>query len=62
MSMFPRAMWRFLTPYLLVAFLITGAAAYVYEQGAAAWVILLGATVALLVVIPAYARWEDRRP
>jgi hypothetical protein len=58
--MFPRALWRFLTPYVFAALLITAIAGYLYEQGAPAWVVHVGVVIALLVVIPAYARWEDR--
>jgi hypothetical protein len=60
LTMFPRAMWRFLTPYVVLAFLITGVTAFVYADGAPAWVVYLGGIVALLVVLAPYAVWEDR--
>ena len=58
--MFTSAMWRFLAPFGAVAFAITGATAFVYGDGAPAWVVYLGGVVALLVVIAPLAVWEDR--
>jgi len=58
--MFSRAMWRFLTPYFIAAFAITGLTANVYAEGAPAWTVYLGGFVALLVVLVPAAVWEDR--
>jgi hypothetical protein len=58
--MFTKAMWRFLTPFALLAFAITGVTAFIYGGGAPAWVVYLGGIVALLVVLGPLAVWEDR--
>ena len=50
MRMFSRAMWRFLTPYLIAASRSLGTAV-VYAEGAPAWTVYLGGFVALLVVL-----------
>ena len=58
--MFPRAMWRFLAPYLAVALIIAIGAMSAYENGAPAWVAYVGLTLGILAVLPGYERWENR--
>jgi hypothetical protein len=54
------AMWRFLTPYLVVDLAIVAAASTAYLRGAPAWVVHLGVLIGVLAVLPGYFRWEDR--
>jgi hypothetical protein len=59
-NVFPRAMWRYLVPYLLIAQALVIAAGVAYEHGAPAWVVHFSVLVGVLVVLPGYLRWEDR--
>jgi hypothetical protein len=60
MSVFSRAMWRALAPYLTVGFLLLLGAGYLYENGAPAWVVHLAAIVGALVLAPVCVRWDKR--
>ena len=60
MSMFPRAMWVALAPYLIVAFVLTLAAALAYDAGAPAWTAYAALVVCCLIVLPGYLRWDKR--
>ena len=49
--MFTKAMWRFLTPFGVLAFAITNVTKFIYGENAPAWVVYLNDIVALLVVL-----------
>ena len=52
------AMWRALTPYLLIAALVMLAAAITYGLGAPAWLAYAAIVLAILTVPPGYDRWQ----
>ncbi len=55
------AMWRALTPYLLIAALVMLAAAIAYGLGAPAWLAYAAIVLAILTVLPGYDRWERQQ-
>jgi uncharacterized membrane protein YdbT with pleckstrin-like domain len=54
------AMWRALAQYLLVAAVVSAAAA-AYGLGAPAWIVYAAIVLALLAVLPGYERWDRRQ-
>jgi hypothetical protein len=55
------AMWRPLTPYLLLAFALAIAGGVAYGLGAPARVVYLTIVVNVVAVLPGYERWDSRR-
>jgi hypothetical protein len=60
MTVFPKAMWVALAPYLVVAFAVALVAGAAYEAGAPAWTVYPAAILAGLIVLPAYLRWDKQ--
>ena len=57
------AMWRALTPYLMIGALVMFAAGVAYGLGAPAWLAYAAIVLAILTVLPGYERWErHQRP
>lgn len=54
-------MWRALAPYLAACVLIMGGAAVAYSRGAPAWVAYAALLLAMVVLLPGAARWEERQ-
>ena len=57
----PKTMWRALTPSLIIAVLVMGAAGLIYGLGGPAWVAYAAIVPAVLSVLPAEERWERRQ-
>ena len=54
-------MLRALTPYLIVALLVVGAAGVAYGLGAPLWLPYAAIVAAALIVLPGDERWDRRQ-